>query len=226
MKKILIIVLTILLTVMACVLIIKGISIGKLSILSVEQIIDENDKLTDEIAQTELLMYNSFKSRNDELEKSVSQLLNVKKEYEELASISTEAQIDKASTEEKYTVEFLWTKLGGYATSEGVDLVYTISNGIAQGLSNINFTVTGDYIPIINFISAIEDDSRLGFRIENFKLNPSGDKLVANFTTKNLYINLENTSANVNFNNENTFIEKENTENAENVEETENIEDE
>ena len=38
-------------------------------------------------------------------------------------------------------------------------------------MSDINFTVSGTYNSIIEFIYDIEDDDRLGFEIKNFKMS-------------------------------------------------------
>ena len=200
MRKILISVLILLLIVMACLVIFKGISIGNFNILSVKQISDENEKLTKEILQTELLMYTTFKTKTDELNKELSNLLTAKQEYLDLANISSEKQISKASQKETYTVEFLWTRLGRHATAQGVTLKYEIASGTTgeEDVKNILFTVTGNYIPIIDFIRAIEDDSDLAFTIENFKMIPSGDVRQATFVTKNIRIKSENTTATVN----------------------------
>lgn len=196
MRKILISVLIVLLVVLAGLMIFKGLIIGDFQILSVEQIIEEDEKLTKEISQTELLMYNTFKSKNDELSKSVTSLLNAKEEYLDLASVSTETQLSKAGQDETYTVEFLWTKLGGYSTAEGVGLKYDIASGTTgqSNIKNINFTVTGTYIQIINFLSAIEGDSDLYFIIENMNLVPSGSNLQATFVVKNISIKQENST--------------------------------
>ena len=188
MRKILIGVITILLIVMAVLMIIKGLQIGNLQILSAKQIVEENDKLTKEISQTELLMNTTYPTKTEELDKNVSALLTAKEEYQDLTEISTKSEISKATTEETYTVEFLWTRLGRHATAEGVNLNYTPSN------NSINFTVTGDYIPIVNFVSAIENDSKLGFRIENFKMIPNGKTLQATFVTRNVKVKKENAS--------------------------------
>lgn len=188
MRKILIGVITILLIVMAVLMITKGLQIGNFQILSAKQIVEENDKLTKEISQTELLMNTTYPNKTEELDKNVSELLTAKNEYQDLAEISTKSEISKATTEETYTVEFLWTRLGRHATAEGVNLNYTPSN------NSINFTVVGDYIPILNFITAIENDSKLGFRIENFKMIPSGTSLQATFVTRNVKIKTESTT--------------------------------
>lgn len=194
MRKILISILTALLIVMAILVIAKGIAIGNFKILSAKQIIEENDKLTTKISQTEKLIRTDYPAKLEMLENNVSKLLTAKEEYQDLADVSTKAEITKATTVETYTVEFLWTRLGRHATAEGVYLNYTPTN------NSIKFTVSGDYIPILSFISAIENDSKLGFRIENFKLVPGGNNLQATFETKNVNIKTETVGNNTNQN--------------------------
>lgn len=185
MRKILIGILTILLIVMAVLVITKGLTIGNFKILSVKQIIEGNDKLTAEISETEKLIRSNYPTKLETLDSNVSSLLAAKEEYQDLADVSTKSEINKATTVETYTVEFLWTRLGRHATAEGVYLSYTPTN------NSIKFTVSGDYIPILSFVSAIENDSKLGFRIENFKLIPGGNNLQATFETRNINIKTE-----------------------------------
>ena len=180
MRKILIGILTILLIVMAVLVITKGLTIGNFKILSVKQIIEGNDKLTAEISETEKLIRSNYPTELETLDSNVSSLLAAKEEYQDLADVSTKSEINKATT-----VEFLWTRLGRHATAEGVYLSYTPTN------NSIKFTVSGDYIPILSFVSAIENDSKLGFRIENFKLIPGGNNLQATFETRNINIKTE-----------------------------------
>ena len=185
MRKILIGILTILLIVMSVLVITKGLTIGNFKILSVKQIIEGNDKLTAEISETEKLIRSNYPTELETLDSTVSSLLAAKEEYQDLADVSTKSEINKATTVETYTVEFLWTRLGRHATAEGVYLSYTPTN------NSIKFTVSGDYIPILSFVSAIENDSKLGFRIENFKLIPGGNNLQATFETRNINIKTE-----------------------------------
>lgn len=185
MRKILIGILTILLIVMAVLVITKGLTIGNFKILSVKQIVEGNDKLTAEISETEKLIRSNYPTELETLDSTVSSLLAAKEEYQDLADVSTKSEINKATTVETYTVEFLWTRLGRHATAEGVYLSYTPTN------NSIKFTVSGDYIPILSFVSAIENDSKLGFRIENFKLIPGGNNLQATFETRNINIKTE-----------------------------------
>ncbi len=193
MRKILIGVLIILLIALSYLVIFKGLSIGKLNILSVEQISEENSKLTTEIAEVESLMNNDYKARTNELNASVSSLLESKKAYDDLASVSTESEIQAASEEPEYTVEFLLTRLGRHTTAQKVNLEYKILSGNSSDpdMKNISFTVNGTYSRIINFIRVIEDDDTLSFRIQNFKLIPAEENLTATFIVTNVKVKQE-----------------------------------
>ena len=201
MKKILIGILIILLVVMAYFAIFKGISIGGFNVLSVEQIQDENNKLTEEIAKTETLMHSDYRAKTDELEKSVKSLLLAKNEYLDLAKVSTEGELSKASKQEVYKIEYLWTRIGSHATKEGVILKLDVTAGGTgeTDVKNLSFTVTGNYIAVINFVMAVEDDSELGFRIENFKILPgaSEDGRQATFMVRNVRVKEETANNNV-----------------------------
>lgn len=202
MKKVLIGILIILLIAMAYLAIFKGISIGNFQVLSVEQIQEENNKLTQEIAEAETLMYSNYPAKTDELEESITNLLKAKEEYLDLANLSTENELKRANKQEIYKIEYLWTRIGSHATEEGVILKLDITAGETgeSEVKNLSFTVTGNYIAIINFISAIEDDSKLAFRIENFKILPGSDTngRQATFIVRNVRIKSESTTTSVN----------------------------
>ncbi len=197
MKKLLISALVILLLIMAYFAIFRGISVANFHLLSVEQIGEENDKLTQEIAQTEILMNNDYQTKLNDLKKNTSDLMTAKEEYYNLADSSTEAEIRQANQVEEYTVEFLMTNLGRHATSKGVNLTYTPTSGTTgeANVNNISFTVVGSYNSVIEFLTSIEDDSKLGFRIRNFKLVPGGGYLQATFLVTNVKIKQENVSS-------------------------------
>ena len=80
--------------------------------------------------------------------------------------------------------------MGNYATSEGVVIRIDVVNGSASEVYNLKFTATGSYISITDFISDIENDSTLGFKIEEFKILPasSGENLQATFVCKDISI--------------------------------------
>ena len=58
----------------------------------------------------------------------------------------------------------------------------------SENMYDLNFTVNGSYISIIDFISDIENDSTLGFKIENFHMSGSGDSLQVTFVCKEISI--------------------------------------
>lgn len=199
MKKILIILLIILLITLSYFAIFKGISLGSFEVLSVERIQEENDRLTQEIEQTEKLIHSDYIQKTDELQSSVDSLMNAKDEYVELANVSSDKDLIDASKQEIYKIEYIWTRIGSHATSEGVELKLDITAGETgeQESKNLLFTVTGNYIAVINFVLSIEDDSQLGFRIENFKILPgSGENgRQATFTVRNVRIKQENATS-------------------------------
>lgn len=198
MRKIIISAIIVLLLVLAFVAIYSGISLGDFRILSVKQIISSNQELDNNIQKVNSLLKKEFPSKKDELSTAVADLLDKKEEYFNIAKVSTEGEISKASTEEVYLIEYLWTRVGRHATSEGVNLkmdVYEADAGDTE-IKNLSFTVEGRYVGIIDFIYAIEDDSELNFKIESFKLVPNSDNtiLTATFNVKNIRIKQENTT--------------------------------
>ena len=89
--------------------------------------------------------------------------------------------------------------MGRHARQDGVNINMTaVSAGSADAnLQNIHFIVEGQYAGIIEFISSLEEDSELAFRIENFNLLPDGDNLQATFDVNGIRIRIENTTENV-----------------------------
>ena len=184
MRKLLLIVLIILLCVLGYFAIFNGISIGDFQVLSVSQIKDKNDKLDQEIAEIETERATTFPNKTSQLGSETDTMMEAKKTYLDLASVSTEGELKEANQEETYLIEFLWTRMGNHATQEGVKAKFEIVSG-DTGESEVHN---------INFISAIENDSKLGFRIENFKMVPGGDDLTATFTARNIRIKNEQTT--------------------------------
>lgn len=105
-----------------------------------------------------------------------------------------------ASQIERYEVETLWVKLGNYATREGAIIKMDIVQGNTNETYNLRFTVDGSYISITDFISDIENDSTLGFKIEEFRMGPTTDEgvLEAKFTCKEVGIKDVSSQSNVN----------------------------
>ena len=193
LKKMLIGILIILLVVLAYFAMAKGITIGKINILSIEQITNKNDKLTNDIEEANSLLKKDYPGKKQELSNAITELLKQKEEYFELAKVSTENEISKANTEETYLREYLWVRVGRHATSRGVWLKLDINTGDAgdDNIKTLSFTAKGQYANIIQFISALEDDDKLGFKIENFKMTKSGSDIVATFKVRNVRIKAE-----------------------------------
>ena len=193
MKKLLISILIVLLIILAYFAMFQGLSIGTVNILSVEQIIQKNDNLTNKIAQANALLKRDYPNRKEDLSQEVSNLLEKKEEYFNIAKISTEGDIKKANTEETYLLEYLWVRVGRHAKFKGVniEMVFSSANTGEQNMQNLKFTVTGQYVGIIEFIYAIEDDSELNFKIENFKLVPNTENLTATFNVRNVRVKQE-----------------------------------
>ena len=195
MRKILLVILMILMILAGYVVIAKGISF--LGIASIEQINKKNQDLDKKLQEVSTLTSTDYPKAITNLNDSSKQLIIEKENYADLVSFSTEDDIVSSSYIEKHNLEHLWVKIGNYATKNGITLkmeITTSSTG-AQGEYNLNFTANGKYVSISEFIAALEDDSTLEFKIEEFKLVPTantdGENLQATFTVKDIAINIE-----------------------------------
>lgn len=190
MKKLLSLILIALLLALSIFIVLQGFSIGNLEVLSYKGIQQRSMELDEKIQEASKLAEKDYKQAVSNVNESSKKLEKVKNQYIEMTTVSTEGEIQQANQLQKYEVETLWVKLGNYATSEGAVLRMDIVNGTtaAKDTYNLKFTVNGSYISITDFISDIENDTALGFRIEEFKLVPSGDTLQATFVCKDIVI--------------------------------------
>ena len=195
MRKILIVVLICLLLLLGGYIVINKLEVGPLEILGILEIKNENSKLDTKIGEASRLASSDYQAELTNLNKSLKTLQNEKQSYEDLVVLSSNDEVDAATKFEKYEIEYIWTKVGNHATSEGVVMKLEVTKGSSntQGLYDLKFTVTGNYIGITDFISDIENDDRLGFKIEDFKMIPGGntDDLVGTFTCKDISINID-----------------------------------
>ena len=132
-----------------------------------------------------------YKQAVSDVETNAKRLKEEKANYDEMVA-TTDESTGTTSQIEKYEIETLWVRLGNHATSEGVVMQMDVIKGNSSlpDVYNLRFTATGSYISITDFISAIENDSMLGFKIEEFKMNPmgSGSDLQATFVCKDITI--------------------------------------
>jgi len=124
-----------------------------------------------------------------QLNQTREEVEKAKQEYEEMCSLTSNSS--KSASDENYTKEFIWVKLGTYAKENNLEAKFEPIQMGAQAngnVCNINYTLLGNYIDIIDFIYEIEDDDDLNFIVENLEMIPSDDKVQATFTTKNILI--------------------------------------
>lgn len=219
MRKILIFILIVLLIILAYFTIFQGISIGNFKILSTKEIISINDNLTMKIDEANTKIKSGLQTKQQELLSNVETLLENKEKYYKVANVSTENEINKANQEEIYDIEYLWLRVGRHARKEGVNMKMDIKQGDAgdSTIKNLTFTVEGKYVGIIDFVSALEDDSELAFRIRDFKLVSVGENLQATFNVTGVRIKIEQTNETIDTtNNVNEEIENSNSSNTSN----------
>ena len=190
MKKLLILILITLLLILTMFIGIKGVTIGKIEILGIQGIQAKNSELDSKIQDAAKLVEKTYAQTISEVNSNAKKLKEEKQTYPDMTAISSDGETHAVNQIEKYEIETLWVKLGNHATSEGVVMKMDVTSGSsgAQDSYNLNFTVTGGYVQIEDFISSIENDSTLGFKIEEFKMAPSGNDLQATFVCKDIPI--------------------------------------
>ena len=188
--------------------VVKGLKIGNINILGISELKKENDELDTKVKEATKLASTDYQKKIDELNKQLKELQSKKEEYLDLENVSSEQQINGAnSLNQPYKMEYLYTTFGKHAKNNGIkiDMAFTRSSSGDDKYYNINFTATGSYIRIAEFIMNIEDDSSLGFKVEEFKMTPSSEgenTLQATFVCKN--IKIEDVSSNTVSTNQNT----------------------
>lgn len=182
MRKTLTFILILLLIILAVQMVVNGIKIGDFQILSIKQLKEENLELDSKIIEADTLTQNTYKAELDKLNQKINELQSNKKRYEELVAITSESNYEIASREEKYKVEYLYYQIGEIAKKNDVDLkieISTASSGV-KGLYNVTLitsyeapvTDESGYVKITDFIYEVENDSTLGFKVEDFSLVP------------------------------------------------------
>lgn len=191
MRKILITIIIILFIALGYASLINGIQIGNLQILSIEQIEQKSQELKAKIEQLNTLIDVDYPKKISDLKTASNNMQDAKSEYLKYTNLSSDEDILDAMEEKSYAIEFLWAKLGTHARKQGVNLKFEIvsSSTGSNNVNDIKFTVDGSYIAITNFIYAIENDTDLNFRIQNFKLLPYQEEILqATFTVRNIAV--------------------------------------
>lgn len=193
MKKLLLSILTVLVIILTAITMINGLKIGNINILGIMEMKQKNEELDTTVKEATKLASTDYQKRIDELNSAVKKLEAEKTSYEDRVNVSTENNVEAANQTYENMIEFLLVRIENHAKTEGVsmNMVVTRSSSGAENVYNLNFTATGSYVGIEEFITDIEDDSRLGYKIEEFKMNSSsenGDTVQATFVCKDIKI--------------------------------------
>lgn len=188
MRKILISLLVVLLLIGSALFMVNGIS--RFNINGIKGLSEENDNVEKKISDLSNAIGVTYSNTESNLKRTANTLQGSKTEYENQAILSNSQNSSYASQLEKYEIDYLWTKIGNYAKDENVVIkIELVQSGTSKNLYNLNFNVTGEYVNITDFIYDIENDSKLGFKIDEFKMGASKDNtLSATFVCKEIPI--------------------------------------
>ena len=236
MKKLLMSIIIILVIILTGTTIINGIEIGKFKVFGITEIKNLNENLDSKIKDATKLASTDYQKKLDDLDKAVKEFGKIKTSYEDMINVSTDGEIQAANQYGVYEIGMLWIKLGNHAKSEGVkmdvsakDLTEIDTNITTQADQryncNLYFTATGTYAGIAGFIENIEDDSKLGFRIEDFKITTSSEGtniLQATFICKDIIIRGVSTNSSTKQEMNSNTTNKNTTDNQDNINTVEN----
>lgn len=196
MRKILFIVLLILMVLVFGFTVVKGIDFANINVFGYPQIKDRNEDIKEKNTKLTNLVESEYPKAVAAVEESEKQLKATKEEYESQIALGSSDSGYTAAIE-KYEIEYLWTRIGNHAKDNDVDMkIELTTSSMGTGFYKLNFTVSGTYVGITDFIYAIENDSKLGFKIDNFVMttNSSGDgigELKATFSCDEIGINIQ-----------------------------------
>lgn len=201
MRKILIALIMVVILVFTGVTVVNGIQIGNFEILGISKVKQKNDDLDTTVKKATKLASTDYQQKVDELNSALKKLEVEKSNYEDLANVSTESEI-QAANKTYNTIDFLFVRIENHAKSEGVTIEMKVTRSVSgeSDTYDLNFSATGTYTGIEEFITDLEDDSKLGFKIEDFSMTATsgsnGEQVEATFVCKNIIIKgIENTSA-------------------------------
>ena len=199
MRKILISVLVCLMLMLTAFYVVNG--MAKINVKGVKGIDEKNSELESKITELSNVISVTYQGAETNLNKTASTLIDNKTEYENQAALSNLNSSNYATGLEAYDIDYLWTKLGNYAKEEGVVIKIDVTaGGASSNLYNLNFSVGGTYVGATDFIYDIENDSKLGFKIDNFKMTANTNtEITATFTCQDIPLsigNMENTTQN------------------------------
>lgn len=171
---------------------VQGIEIGSFKILSVQQLLQKNEDLNSKIATASDLTTISYEQSKATLEQTYEKQQIEKQKYEELMGL-TDSKSKQIFETKQYDVGYLWKVIGKNATKRNLKIGMNVQKTTGQNLYDLNFSVSGQYPNTIQFITDIENNSDLNFRIYNFKMTGSGDAVSSTFSVKGINIDPDTT---------------------------------
>lgn len=176
-----------------------GLEIGNFKINSYKEIQMASAERKKILSDLNYKNFTEFTAKKTALTSAVGAYKTQKAQYDALVE---EGQIQDGAvldSMELYDVDFLWTTIGNYATQKGVTLQFDVvqSSQVASISSeyvicDLQFTITGEYIAITDFIYSLENDDKLNFEISKFLMEKGGENLQATFVVKEIPVNSKN----------------------------------
>ena len=203
MRKYLLTLILIIAGVLCFSLIMSGLEFGDFKLVKsyddVSKISQEKKQIVSELKQKNAT---EFMAKKAALNTAVQEYKTKKLQYDKLVAEGQIKETTIYNSVELYDIDFLWTTIGIYASKNNVTLQFDVSkNASATTISpeyvmcDLNFTVTGEYIDITNFIYSIENDDKLKFEISNFTMEKGGENLQATFVVKKVPVNSKTLSS-------------------------------
>ena len=176
-----------------------GFKLGNFKINSYKEIQLANTERKKILSELNYKNLTEFAAKKNALISAVDAYRLQKSQYDTLVE---EGQIQEGTvydSMELYDVDFLWTTIGNYATQKGVTLQFDVvespklaSISSEYVICDLNFTITGEYIAITDFIYSLENDDKLNFEISKFLMEKGGENLQATFVVKEVAVNSKN----------------------------------
>ena len=119
MKKILIAIIILILTVLGYLVLIKGFKIGNLEIKSISDIKANSEKLDSNIKLAEECVSITYPAEVDKVNNSIKKLKDTKERYMQKTKNDEIKDVGVAQIK-YYEIDYLWAMLGNYATKEKI----------------------------------------------------------------------------------------------------------
>ena len=190
-NKIMLLALAITVVLLAFVLV-EGLKLGKIEILSISEIINKDKNLQSKIEEASAITSINYPETIQKLEETYDEHEVQKSKYEQLVGL-TDGNKNEIYETKQYDVGYLWKVIGKYAAKRNINLQIDVQKATVLNLYNLNFNIAGQYANTIQFITDIENNSDLNFRIYNFKMTGSGDGVNSTFTVKDVNLDPKTT---------------------------------